>query len=204
MISADLEEVVLTPKSENPSTCAQMSAIVASVHCRVQDALTLARRGLSPGQQAWRSIFAWSKCMVNLYKQQTNHVFRPAGQKLPSQSSALAAGRDTPCKRPAASFRRFSEPDTASLTPSRAQGCGNLSGFHSVPRIFTWSSTRPRNSMQPSGSLRTMSPVRITSARTIRRPITRTNRRDVSPGYSRIPATPVPAMCSSPATPWGQ
>ena len=64
--------------------------------------------------------------------------------------------------RPGASSR-------ATTTASRTAGCGRSTASISPssmrkPRIFTWWSMRPRNSMLPSGSQRARSPVRYRRA----------------------------------------
>ena len=108
----------------------------------------------------------------------------PASRRSPGRSSRTATAAAATPGWPAS---------TASTSPSSIRN----------PRIFTWSSARPRYSSWPSAVHRARSPVRY-----IRSPGPpnghATNRSPVSPGRPRYPrASPAPATYSSPATPGG-
>ena len=129
---------------------------------------------------------------------------RPAAARNPAGSStAPAAGTTYPASR--RSPGRSSRTATAACTTPGSPASTASTSPSSIrnPRIFTWSSVRPRYSSWPSAVHRTRSPVRY-----IRCPAPpnghATNRSAVSPGRPRYPrASPAPARYSSPATPGG-
>ena len=157
-VPAELEEVVVARRpAPGRSTSAQIPASTSSIGVR----------GATYRSRAGRVLRRRQRLPVHLavrgQRQRVEHARTrrapcSSGRRPPQvRRAALGSGlrladdvRDQPLRRPARSSRD-------QTVPRRTAGCGRSSaasispGSMRKPRIFTWWSTRPRNSSVPSG-----------------------------------------------------